>query len=71
MNKFICDKLMEMQRIYESSHDIGRKIAYLKAVSSIKNLTKEIENSGDVDGVRGVGERIKKKIKEIISTGGL
>jgi len=31
---------MEMQRIYESGHDIGRKIAYLKAVSSIKNLTK-------------------------------
>lgn len=29
---------MKLQNIYESEKDIGRKIAYLKAVSVIKSL---------------------------------
>lgn len=44
INKFICDELMKLQRIYESEKDVGRKIAYLKAVSAIKTLDKEIES---------------------------
>lgn len=35
---------MKLQRIYESEKDVGRKIAYLKAVSAIKTLDKEIES---------------------------
>lgn len=42
MNKFICEELMKLQKIYESEKDIGRKIAYLKAVSAIKSLDFDI-----------------------------
>lgn len=42
MKKFICDELMKLQNIYENEKDVGRKIAYLKAVSAIKSYHKEI-----------------------------
>ena len=35
---------MQLQKIYENEKDVGRKIAYLKAVSAIKSLDKEIES---------------------------
>ena len=42
-NNFICSELMKLQSIYENENDIGRKIAYLKAISAIKCYPKEIE----------------------------
>ena len=45
-------------------------IAYSKAIASLKKLP-AITNIKDVEGVPGVGKKIKEKIKEILSTGEL
>lgn len=45
-------------------------IAYSKAIASLKKLS-TITSLKDVDGVPGVGKKIKEKIKEILSTGEL
>jgi len=63
MNKFICEHLMSLQKIYESEQDVGRKIAYLKAVSTIRSMQKDIVTVEDVDNVKGIGSKIRKKIK--------
>ena len=44
MNQFIGAELMKLQKIYEAERDIGRKIAYLKAVSAIRSLPYELES---------------------------
>ena len=62
---------MKLQKIYEAEKDIGRKIAYLKAVSAIKTLDKEIQSEKDVQNLRGVGGKIIKKVKELLHTGKL
>jgi DNA polymerase/3'-5' exonuclease PolX len=45
-------------------------IAYSKAIASLKKLP-AISSLEDVEGVPGVGKKIKEKIKEILSTGSL
>lgn len=62
---------MKLQKIYENEKDIGRKIAYLKAVSAIRSLNKEIESDHDLENLRGVGSKIVKKVKELLETGKL
>jgi len=54
---------MKLQKIYESEKDIGRKIAYLKAVSAIKSLDYEIKSEEDVENLKGIGKKIMIKIK--------
>ena len=62
---------MKLQTIYENEKDIGRKIAYLKAVSAIRCLSYEIETERDVESLRGIGKKIILKIKELLKTGNI
>ena len=41
----------------------------MKAVSAMKGLTKDIESADDLKEVRGIGPKIRDKIKEILDTG--
>lgn len=56
-------------KIYATERDIGRKMAYMKAASVIRGLDKEIESERDVENLRGIGDKIAKKIKELLETG--
>ncbi len=58
-----------MQKIYTNERDIGRKLAYMKAVSAMKGLTKDIQTADDLKDVRGIGPKIRDKVQEIIDTG--
>lgn len=68
-NKQICDELMKLQKIYEDERDIGRKIAYLKAVSMIRSLDYDIDEKTDLGQIKGIGRKIADKIKELMQTG--
>lgn len=45
--------------------------AYAKVIEQLKALPGPIQNINDVDGVAGVGKKIKLKIEEILQTGSL
>jgi DNA polymerase beta len=43
--------------------------AYLKVINQLKNYNGQITSYDDVKGIDGIGEKIQKKIKEILETG--
>lgn len=47
------------------------RMAYRKAISTIRSLDRKIEKTEDVDNLPTIGKKIKEKIKEILLTGGL
>jgi DNA polymerase lambda len=53
-----------------SSGDKFSALAYTKAIRELKKLN-SISSLKDVEGVAGVGKKIKEKIKEVLETGGL
>ena len=69
MNKFIAEELTKIMKIYATSKDIGRKIAYSKAAAVIRSLEKEIETERDVEHIKGIGPKISDKVKELLTTG--
>lgn len=69
INGFIADELTKLMKIYATERDVGRKMAYMKAAAVIRGLDKEIESEKDVENLRGIGEKISKKIKELLTTG--
>jgi DNA uptake protein ComE-like DNA-binding protein len=46
--------------------DKGRVFGYGKAISAIKGINSDIVKAEDVDKVYGIGEKIKKKIKDFL-----
>lgn len=60
-----------MKEIYENTNDVGRSIAYWKAVTFIKGLNKWIETEEDIKSLPHIGEKIREKIKEILVSGEL
>jgi DNA polymerase/3'-5' exonuclease PolX len=70
----IIEALTILQKRDKASKDPHAKFkarAYGKAIDEIKVLGKPITKLEDIDGVPGVGEKIRKKIAEILETGGL
>ena len=66
--------LSELKTLYDA--DIARKKpfqarAYATAIQSLQSLQKPITSIKDVEGLKGVGEKIKSKIQEILETGKL
>ena len=53
-----------------STADKFSAIAYAKAIKELKKLD-SIDSLTDVEGIPGVGKRIKEKIQEILTTGSL
>jgi len=68
--KQILDNLETLRIRDLQSGEKFSAIAYSKAIASLKKLP-AISSLDDVEGVPGVGKKIKEKIKEILSTGAL
>jgi len=58
-------------KYYQQQGDKGRVIGYSKAITFLKQYGKPIESAEDVNGLPHIGDKIKKKIKEILETGKL
>ena len=67
----ILDALDTMRRADLAKGDKFPAIAYAKAIKGLRALGKPIVVLADVEGVPGIGAKIKLKIQEIIETGSL
>lgn len=70
-NKHITDKLQVLLDEYTSTQDRWRAFGYNKAIASISKYHKPLESYQEVLELPSVGERIAKKVWEIIETGQL
>ena len=65
----MIEEIEKFSKIYQTQQDNGRQIAYRKAITIIKGLGRKIETLEDLEGLPFVGEKLKKKILEIVGTG--
>lgn len=65
----IVDILNKIKNIYQSAGDKGKVMGYGRAISQIKALGKEIHDVSQLDGVPGIGDGIKKKVREYLAEG--
>ena len=70
-NQFITDKLQVLATSYANTKDQWRALGYKKAIASIKNYHKKLETWEECSSLPYVGERLAKKIWEIVQTGHL
>lgn len=70
-NQFITDKLQVLATSYANSKDQWRALGYKKAIASIKSYHKKLETWEECSSLPYVGERLAKKIWEIVQTGHL
>ena len=70
-NQFITDKLQVLATSYANTKDQWRALGYKKAIASIKNYHKNLETWEECSSLPYVGERLAKKIWEIVQTGHL
>ena len=70
-NQFITDKLQVLATAYANTKDQWRALGYKKAIASIKNYHKKLETWEECNNLPFVGERLAKKIWEIVQTGHL
>lgn len=70
-NQFITDKLQVLATSYTNTKDQWRALGYKKAIASIKSYHKKIETWEECSNLSFVGERLAKKIWEIVQTGHL
>ena len=70
-NQFITEKLQILATSYANSKDQCRALGYKKAIASVKNYHKKLETWEECSSLPFVGERLAKKIWEIVETGHL
>ena len=70
-NQFITDKLQVLATSYANTKDQWRALGYKKAIASVKNYHKKLETWEECSSLPFVGERLAKKIWEIVQTGHL
>ena len=70
-NEFITNKLQVLATSYANTKDQWRALGYKKAIASIKNYHKKLGTWEECSNLPFVGERLAKKIWEIIQTGHL
>ncbi|CAD8073711.1 unnamed protein product [Paramecium sonneborni] len=70
-NNEIIEELEKLLKIYTNEKDKGRCIAYRKAIGFLKALPYPIKSSEDLKDMPTIGDKIKKKIIEILQTGQL
>lgn len=70
-NQPITDKLQVLATAYANTKDQWRALGYKKAIASVKNYHKRLETWDECSNLPFVGERLAKKIWEIVQTGHL
>ncbi|XP_073949300.1 DNA polymerase beta-like [Choristoneura fumiferana] len=72
LNGDFCDFLMELAEYEKNvSRNIHKYNAYRKAASVLAALDKRIESGDEAKKLKGIGEKIAKKIDEFLQTGKL
>lgn len=67
----IIEELSVLQKKEYQERNVFKARAYGKVVNQIQELAHPIQTMEDVQGIPGVGEKIRLKIEEIIDTGSL
>ena len=67
----IINILKEMENLEKNLGEQWRSLAYRKAITALERIPYEIKTKEEARKIRGVGEKISKKIEEIIETGTL
>lgn len=58
----ICEKLKQMQQIYENTGD-RKQYAYLRAIAAIRNYGKQIRSADELKNIEGLGYKTIAKIR--------
>ena len=69
MNKEIISQLTELSRHYQQEKEKFRAIAYAKAAAAVKKMNQPITSASQLDGIKGIGPKIKEKIDQFIEEG--
>lgn len=67
----IIEELSVLQKKEHQERNVFKARAYGKVVGQLKGLNHPISSMEDVQGIPGIGEKIRAKIEEIITTGSL
>lgn len=70
-NQHITEKLEALATTFKSTKDHWRALGYERAVSVLKNHSKEVTTWEEARALPGIGERLADKIWEIIESGRL
>lgn len=70
-NKHITEILVKLAEIEKNRGEVYKAKAYRKSVASLEHLDYPIQSGEDAKLLDGVGEKIAKKIDEIIESGKL
>ena len=69
--QLIIDSLEKLRKKEVADKNPFKARAYAKVIQQLKAQTKPIKTTEDLEGIDGIGEKIKLKIQEIIATGKL
>jgi DNA polymerase beta len=69
--QIIIDSLDVLRKRDVANKEPFKARAYSKVITQLKNHTTPITSYEDVENIKGIGEKIQKKIKEILETGTL
>jgi len=69
MNRDLIENFRLLQEYYKQKKDRGRVIAYGKAIKSLQFLDFKITDVNQLEGIRGIGPKIKAKVREYLDTG--
>ncbi|EGR33773.1 DNA-directed polymerase lambda, putative, partial [Ichthyophthirius multifiliis] len=62
-------ELEKLYQIYQQEKDLGRTIAYRRAISILQGHKQQIQSKEDIKKIKGIGDKIKLKIQEILQNG--
>lgn len=71
LNAHITSELGKLAATYKSKNDTWRAVGYERAVTAIRNYSKEITSREEALAIPGVGGRLADKIAEILESGRL
>jgi DNA polymerase/3'-5' exonuclease PolX len=69
MNNEIISQLTELYQHYKQEKDNFRAIAYARTVDAIKKMRQPITSASQLDGIKGIGPKIKLKVDQFIEEG--
>ena len=69
MNDLIISQLTELRNHFQIEKEKFRAIAYTKAITAIKNIKEPIVSTDQLIGVKGIGEKIRQKIDQLLNDG--
>lgn len=69
MNRDLIENFQVLQTYFRGEGDKGRTIAYGKVITALRSLDFEITKASQLSSVRGIGPKVRAKVKEYLDTG--